>query len=249
MMAALQSTIEVDGFIRCEPSGLLRSEGESFARPWQLRFLQGAANKMQPAGHRAGPTQRSRVTAAEDLSDVEKVLAGDYSAFEGLVRRWQNPLVNLAYRFCGDRGRAEDMAQEAFLRAYRSLGTWRRDAVFSTWLFALATNVYCSELRRIPPRTVPLDDVQEPKSRPTDHVEDESRNRLIRQAVRTLPAKYREVLVLFYFHDMSVASAARSLSLPEGTVKARLSRGRTMLRRKLLRLLDLATWKTPHDDE
>jgi RNA polymerase sigma-70 factor, ECF subfamily len=56
------------------------------------------------------------------------------------------------------------------------------------------------------------------------------------------------VLVLFYFHYMSVASAARSLSLPEGTVKARLSRGRTMLRRKLLRLLDLATWKTPHDD-
>jgi RNA polymerase sigma-70 factor (ECF subfamily) len=80
------------------------------------------------------------VSASEDQSDVEKVLAGDISAFEGIVGRWQGPLVNLAYRFCGDRSRAEDMAQEAFLRAYRALGGWRKDAVFSTWLFALATN-------------------------------------------------------------------------------------------------------------
>ena len=58
--------------------------------------------------------------------------------------------VNLAYRFCHDRGRAEEMAQEAFLRAYRGLERWRKDAAFSTWLFALATNLYCSELRRIP---------------------------------------------------------------------------------------------------
>jgi hypothetical protein len=61
------------------------------------------------------------VTASEDEAAVQQVLAGDTSAFEGLVRRWQGPLVNLAYRFCHDRGRAEEMAQEAFLRAYRSL--------------------------------------------------------------------------------------------------------------------------------
>ena len=86
--------------------------------------------------------------AAEDQASVEKVLSGDSSAFEGIVRRRQGPLVNLAYRFCRDRGRAEELAQEAFLRAYRSLDRWRREAAFSTWLFALATNLYCSELRR-----------------------------------------------------------------------------------------------------
>src|ERR1700719_4925954 len=100
-----------------------------------------------------------RVTADADLIAVDRVLAGDISSFEGIVRRWQMPLVNLAYRFCHDRGRSEDMAQEAFLRAYRGLAQWRKDAVFSTWLFALATNLYRSALRRIPARTVSLEDI------------------------------------------------------------------------------------------
>lgn len=177
--------------------------------------------------------------AAEDQAAVEKVLLGDTSAFERIVRRWQGPLVNLAYRFCRDRGRAEEMAQEAFLRAYRSLGQWRREAAFSTWLFALATNLYCSELRRIPTRTVALDDVAEPRdTRAIDGgLENEDRDRAVRGAVFALPAKYREALVLFYFHDMDVASAARSLGLPKGTVKARLSRGREILRSRLSQLL------------
>jgi RNA polymerase sigma-70 factor, ECF subfamily len=175
------------------------------------------------------------VSATQDQAAVERVLAGDAAAFEGLVRRWQGPLVNLAYRFCWDRGRAEEMAQEAFLRAYRSLDRWRKDAAFSTWLFALATNLYCSELRRIPTRTDPLDDVAEPMDlRAIDGgLEDEDRDQAVRRAVCTLPPKYRESIVLFYFHDMDMASAALSLGLPERTVKARLSRGREILRGKL----------------
>jgi RNA polymerase sigma-70 factor, ECF subfamily len=179
------------------------------------------------------------VSASDDQADVERVLAGDISAFAGIVQRWQGPLVNLAYRFCRDRGRAEEMAQEAFLRAYRALGQWRQDAVFSTWLFALATNLYRSELRRIPARTVSLDDVAEPvDSRASDGgLEDYDRDLAVRRAVGTLPSKYREALILFYFHDMDVPTAARSLGLPEGTVKARLFRGREILRGKLPQLL------------
>jgi len=178
------------------------------------------------------------VSAEEDLEDVERVLGGDSSAFEGIVRRWQGPLVNLAYRFCRDHGRAEEMAQEAFLRAYRSLERWRREAVFSTWLIALATNLYCSELRRFPARLVPLDDILESPDlleRGTA-LEDEERDRVLRRAVFDLPPKYREALILFYFREMDIASTAQSLGLPEGTVKARLSRGREMLGRKLSRL-------------
>ncbi len=179
------------------------------------------------------------MSAAEDQADVEKVLAGDISAFDGIVRRWQSPLINLAYRFCRDRGRAEEMAQEAFLRAYRSLSAWRKDAVFSTWLFALATNLYCTELRRIPPNTVALDLVAEPHDpRPMDGgLEREDRDRAVRNAVYGLPPKYREALILFYFHEMDVPAAAKSLRLPEGTVKARLFRGREILRKKLPELL------------
>ena len=175
------------------------------------------------------------MSASDDQSAVEKVLAGDVSAFEGIVQRWQGPLINLAYRFCHDRGRAEEMAQEAFLRAYRALAQWRKDAVFSTWLFALATNLYRSELRRIPARNVPLQDVAEPAdSRASDGgLEDRDRDRAVRRAVLALPVKYREALTLFYFHEMDVPAAARSLGLPEGTVKARLFRGRKLLRGKL----------------
>lgn len=175
------------------------------------------------------------MSVADDEAAVQQVLAGDIAAFEGLVRRWQGPLVNLAYRFCRDRSRAEEMAQEAFLRAFRSLDRWRREAAFSTWLFALATNLYCSELRRIPARMVTLDDITEPSDpRAIDGgLEREDQNRAVRRAVLALPAKYREALLLFYFHDMDISAAARSLDVPEGTVKARLSRGREILRSKL----------------
>lgn len=180
-------------------------------------------------------------SAADDQADVERVLAGNISAFEGIVRRWQGPLVNLAYRFCHDRGRSEDMAQEAFLRAYRGLAQWRKDAVFSTWLFALATNLYRSELHRIPARTVSLEDIAEPSDpRASDGGQEDSdydRDLAVRRAVGALPAKYREALTLFYFHDMDIGTAARSLGLPEGTVKARLFRGREILRSKLPQLL------------
>ena len=187
------------------------------------------------------PRGKSSLSANEDHADVERVLTGDVSAFEGIVRRWQGPLINLAYRFCHDRGRAEEMAQEAFLRSYRALGQWRKDAAFSTWLFALATNLYRSELRRIPARnaSVSLDDVAEPAdARDSDGgLEERDRDSAVRRAVDALPEKYREALILFYFHEMDVTTAARTLGLPEGTFKARLFRGRDVLRGKLPQLL------------
>ena len=177
--------------------------------------------------------------AADDRQDVARVLAGDTRAFEGIVRRWQSPLINLAYRFCRDRSRAEDMAQEAFLRAFRNLASWRQESAFSTWLFSLATNLYCSELRRIPPITLPFDEVHEPHD-PRDMGSDlaqRNQSAAVHKAVQTLPPKYREVLTLYYFHEMDVPTTARSLNLPEGTVKAHLFRARNLLRDKLKPLL------------
>jgi RNA polymerase sigma-70 factor (ECF subfamily) len=184
------------------------------------------------------------MSAADDQLAVERVLGGDISAFEEIVRRWQSPLINLAYRFCHDRGRAEEMAQEAFLRAYRGLKQWRKEAVFSTWLFALATNFYRSELRRIPVH-IPLEDVREPADpRAVDGgLENVDRDRAVRRAVFALPEKYRDALLLFYFCEMDVPAAARSLSLPEGTFKARLFRGREILRGKLPQLLAVSQLK------
>jgi RNA polymerase sigma-70 factor (ECF subfamily) len=171
----------------------------------------------------------------EDREIVRRVLAGDDAAFGRIVSRWQGPLVNLAYRFARDPGRAEDLAQEAFLRAYRTLRSWREDSAFSTWLFALAMNLFRSELRRIPPRTVSIEDVGELRDvrSGTEEADQSDRDRLVRAAVAALPAKYREAMIVFYFHRSDVVVTAKTLGIPEGTVKARLHRGRNLLRRKL----------------
>jgi RNA polymerase sigma-70 factor (ECF subfamily) len=202
---------------------------------WRLRFLQKDSKKenatavsiLRSYGSKGiiSAMDAELGKAAADRADVARVRTGDVEGFSGIVRRWQTPLINLAYRFCGDRGRAEEMAQEAFLRAYRGLDGYRGDAAFSTWLFALATNLYRSELRRIPQRTVALDEAPEPRD-PASIIEAHE-------------LRDREAMLLFYFHEMDVPAAARSLGLPVGTVKARLHRGRELLRSKLPRLLAL----------
>lgn len=175
--------------------------------------------------------------AREDEAAVDRVLGGDTTAFSIVVERWQGPLVNLAYRFCRDRQRAEDMAQEAFLRAFRGLKSWRRDAAFSTWLFALAANVYRTEMRRNMPDTVEVDEAVMPTASAEAAASEADRAELVHRAVNSLPPKYRDPLVLFYFHDQDVAATASSLGLPAGTIKARLSRGRALLESKLERRL------------
>jgi RNA polymerase sigma-70 factor (ECF subfamily) len=174
----------------------------------------------------------------QDLADVERVLAGEAQAFEGIVRRWQGPIVNMAWRYCRDRGRAEELAQEAFVRAWRGLNSWRREGSFSTWLFALAANVFRSELKRFPTVNVPMDEIPEP-SMPAEQDAELRKKRsseAVRRAVLALPVRYREPVVLFYFHEMDVVAAARTMGIPEGTLKARLSRARELLRRRFPRL-------------
>ena len=182
----------------------------------------------------ATPKNPAAGLADADLADVERVLGGDVQAFEGILRRWQGPLVNMAWRYCRDRGRAEELAQEAFLRAWRGLGGWRREGSFSSWLFALAANVFRSDLKRFPTVDVPMDEIAEPASAATQHHELAAQLNAdaVRRAVLALPLRYREPVILFYFHEMDVSAAAGTMGLPEGTVKARLSRARALLRRR-----------------
>ncbi|HEY5056537.1 MAG TPA: sigma-70 family RNA polymerase sigma factor [Acidobacteriaceae bacterium] len=214
-----------------------------------------ATDRIQPASLDAASAGRSAVaavrTAEDDRRDALRVLTGDTSAFEGIVRRWQSPLINLAYRFCRDRARAEEMAQEAFLRAYRNLASWRQQSAFSTWLFALATNLYCSQIRRLPPVTLSFEDAAERADphRFDTNIEERHQRATIRKAVDSLPAKYREVLTLYYFHEMDVPAVAASLTLPEGTVKVRLFRARNLLRDKLKPLMERSALPPPHAKE
>lgn len=170
----------------------------------------------------------------QDAVDVARVVAGDLSAFEGVVRRWQHRLVNLAWRFCRDRTTAEDMAQDVLVKAFRSLSTFRGESAFSTWLTAIAVNTYRSRLRAEGQPVLSLDPTQllaaEPD--PLHGLMGRQRAEAVRRAVLTLPQRYREAILLFYFEEKSVAEAARILGVAEGTLKARLHRGRELLRRR-----------------
>jgi len=112
-------------------------------------------------------------------------------------------------------------------------------------LFAVATNLYRSELRRIPARSVSIDEGAGTNvARPADEsLAEVDRDHAIRKGVLSLPAKYRDAMILFYFHEMDIAATAQSLARPEGTVKARLSRGREMLREKFQRQFGPSRWR------
>ena len=177
-------------------------------------------------------------TPDDDSAAVERVLASDTAAFSRIVERWQAPLVNLAFRFCRHEGRAEEWAQEAFVRAFRSLHQWRRESAFSTWLFAIALNVFRSE-RRVPNLETPVDDLRGVAYGPTPEalaIAGQNAD-LVRRLVDALPPKYREALVLFYFLDRDVTETAARLGVPAGTVKARLHRGRQLLKDRLTHAL------------
>jgi RNA polymerase sigma-70 factor (ECF subfamily) len=181
------------------------------------------------------PTYPEHIALTHDLDadDVRRVLRGDSAAFEGIVHRWQKPLLNLAWRSCRRRELAEDLAQEALLKIFRALASWRADSSFSTWIFAIALNHYRSRLRRSPLEILGLEAAREfpdPRadpgaSRPDDPAE------ALRRAVVTLPPRYREAIVLHYFADQDVRSSAAILGIAEGTLKARLVRARALLAR------------------
>jgi RNA polymerase sigma-70 factor (ECF subfamily) len=195
----------------------------------------GQSPNIQDRDPSAWPPPNPSTSAVDaDLAIVQRVLAGETQAFSDIVQRWQGPLINMAWRYCRDRGRAEEMAQEAFVRAWRGLTNWRREGSFSTWLFSVAANVYRSELKRIPSVNLSLDQAPEASTPFLRDIEMDiqARDEAVRHAVLALPDKYREPLILFYFHEMDLAAASATLGLPAGTMKARLSRGRDLLRQR-----------------
>ena len=175
---------------------------------------------------------------------IEQAAAGDSSAFEKLVLRYQNQVYNLALRMVSNETDAQDLAQEAFIRAWRALGSFQYSSQFSTWLYRLTSNICIDFLRaqkrhQLTSLTVLLDDESQQWDMPDEQPLPESQaiareeQRILSEAMAALEPEYRQVLTLRILNDCSYQQIGKILGIREGTVKSRISRAREQLRKKL----------------
>ncbi|NLH98172.1 MAG: sigma-70 family RNA polymerase sigma factor [Chthonomonadales bacterium] len=187
------------------------------------------------------PATGVRVAEYEDMLAV-RARDGDRGAFDVLVGRYQARLIRFALRMVKDGCDAEDVVQATLVRAYRGLGRYRPGGFFSSWIYRIALNECRRKLRTRPPSHEPLERGAEVPARfsgadPERAIVTQDRNRLVRDAVSSLPVHYREVMMLFYFEDMSVEETARALDLSISAVKVRLHRARARLSQTLAEAL------------
>ena len=192
--------------------------------------------------HAVSPTN----TTLADTELVVRALAGREDGFEELVRRYQRPIVAYVYRMVGDYDAALDLAQEVFIKVYNSLGRYRPEFKFSTWIYRIAHNAAIDHLRRQgAARTEEMEveghvgsTFEKPlaSKAPTPEQETErgERRAEIEEVVAQLPSAYRELIVLRHSHDLSYDEIAEVTGLPQGTVKNRIFRAREAMRELLV---------------
>ncbi|MFZ5641905.1 MAG: RNA polymerase sigma factor [Bacillota bacterium] len=184
------------------------------------------------------------------LSDevlVEMCKQGDLAAFEQLVEKHQSRVYTIAYRYMGNYADASDLAQEAFIKIYRSLGSYRGEASFQSWMYRLVTNACMDELRRRGrAKTVSIEELMEnkkgltmsrvtTKSRlPEDAVIRRELQREVQNVLNTLSDEHRAIVVMRDIQGYSYEEIAELLQCSLGTVKSRLNRARHVLKEKLL---------------
>ncbi|MDZ5474160.1 RNA polymerase sigma factor SigW [Bacillus sp. 31A1R] len=176
---------------------------------------------------------------------IKQVLKGDQSAFAEIVEIYKDKVYQLCYRMLGNRHEAEDMAQEAFIRAYVNITRFNINLKFSTWLYRIATNLCIDRIRKKKPDyyldaevsgtdgLTMYSQVAADTSLPEDDLENLELQETIQKEISKLPEKYRSVIVLKYIEELSLNEISEILDIPLGTVKTRIHRGREALRHQL----------------
>ena len=182
-------------------------------------------------------TRYEECSKENDMALVRAAASGEREAFETLVRQHTGRVYNIALRVCGNPADAEDVAQEVFLKLYRSLDRFEGESAFSTFLYRVTTNAALDLLRQRKRREAEPLETEESAALPAgsgDLPEEELTRRELRRAVRRgmekLPAGQRAALALRELEGLSYAEIANVLGLSEGTVKSRIARGRERLR-------------------
>ena len=196
---------------------------------------------------------KKTIDADEDIEFVLACQKGDAESFGVLVERHQKKMLNIAYRMMGDYNEACDVAQEAFLAAYKSINKFKAEAKFSTWLYRIVINYSknrLKQLRNISQREgVYIDDSLETKieealcqsfandKNPGAQMEKREREAQVHKCITSLDEEYRDVLVLRDIQGLPYAEIKDILKIPEGTVKSRLSRARNALKDCLVKVI------------
>ncbi|OFX14209.1 MAG: RNA polymerase subunit sigma-24 [Armatimonadetes bacterium RBG_16_58_9] len=201
---------------------------------------------MLPETPKAKSNNAKQAERARERALISRCKDGEHAAFDELVRRYERRVFSFAYRLAGNQDDANDVAQEAFIRVFNSIATFRGDAVFTTWIYRIVTNVYLDERKKSKShRQTSLDDYVEldenPVARqivddrptPDQIVEHKERNRVVQEAVNSLPEYQRIIVTLYHMQNRSYEEIAEILQLPIGTVKSRLNRARLALGEKL----------------
>ena len=156
---------------------------------------------------------------------IARLQKRDEAAFEELIRQYEKKVYTLCFRMCGNSEDAEEAAQDAFLALWRGIDRFRQESSLSTWIYRLATNACIDTLRRRKKQSgsVSLDDEEL-------SVEHREAQKLLQEGLSALPEEYRKVLILREIEGLSYTEIAESASIELGTVKSRISRGRSLLR-------------------
>jgi RNA polymerase sigma-70 factor, ECF subfamily len=176
---------------------------------------------------------------------IKQIKKGDQSAFGEIATFYQHKVFQICYRMIGNLHEAEDLAQEAFVRAYTNIHTFDEKRKFSTWIYRIATNLSIDRIRTKKPDYY-LDaeiqgseglnmysQVSDDKPLPDEEVESLELLSYLQNQIQSLPDKYRAVITLRYVEELSLQEISEILDLPLGTVKTRIHRGREALRKKL----------------
>ena len=181
------------------------------------------------------------MTREEELALVRRVQGGELDAFEELVRAHEKTVYNLALRMTGNPQDAEDMAQEAFLKAYRSLPEFRGESKFSVWLYRIVSNVCLDHLRkqsRRPSSSLTMEDddgeeqqfdVPDESASPEKLLEQKLTREAVQRGLNQLPDEQRQILLLRELRGLSYEEVGEALGLEAGTVKSRIFRARKRL--------------------
>ena len=189
----------------------------------------------------------------EDVNFIKAFKAGDKSAFDKLVLKYQDRIFNLCFRFLGDHEETNDCAQEIFLKIFQALKKFRFESTFFTWLYRITINTCETRSKSLEhrhrKRTVSIDNpgpkgnpnpsmnIIDNCSSPIEKLEQKERKTLIQDAINSLSSDHKTVIILRDIEQLSYEEIAITIGFDLGTVKSRLSRARIELRKKLERVV------------